>query len=80
MYQRVIFGVVTNEANRRLPDLSAREWVVLVPILLLILWIGVYPDSFTGMTEASVQALITQVQAKAGAPASAMLLTAGVPR
>ena len=70
MYQRVIFGVITKEANRRLPDLSAREWAILLPILALIVWIGVYPASFTGMTEASVQALITQVQAKAAAPAA----------
>jgi NADH-quinone oxidoreductase subunit M len=67
MYQRVFFGAITKEVNRRLPDLSGREWAVLVPILLVIVWIGVYPASFTGMTEASVQALIAQVQAKAAA-------------
>ncbi len=70
MYQRVIFGVVTKDVNRRLPDLSVREWAILIPILALIVWIGVYPTSFTGMTEASVQALIAQVQAKASAPAA----------
>ena len=80
MYQRVIFGVITNEANRRLPDLSAREWAILLPILLLIVWIGVYPASFTGMTEASVEALIAQVQTKASAPASALLVPAVVGR
>jgi NADH-quinone oxidoreductase subunit M len=72
MYQRVCFGEVTNEANRRLSDLSAREWAVLLPVLLFIVWIGVYPTTFTTMTEPSVQALITQVQSKAQA-ASAML-------
>jgi NADH-quinone oxidoreductase subunit M len=76
----VFFGVITNEANRRLPDLSVREWAVLLPILLLIVWIGVYPASFTGMTEASVEALIAQVQAKAAAPASALLIPAAVTR
>ncbi|HLF49277.1 MAG TPA: NADH-quinone oxidoreductase subunit M [Methylomirabilota bacterium] len=70
MYQRVIFGEVTKEANRRLPDLSLREWVVLLPVLLFIVWIGVYPGTFTGMTETSVQALITQVQSKAAATAA----------
>ena len=74
MYQRVFFGEVTVEANRRLTDLSLREWVVLVPILLLIVWIGVYPVAFTGLTEASVHALIAQVQSKAGAASSAMLV------
>jgi len=70
MYQRVIFGSVTNEANRRLPDLTPREWVVLLPVLLFIVWIGVYPATFTGMTETSVQSLITQVQTKAAATAA----------
>jgi len=70
MYQRVIFGPVTHEENRRLKDLSAREWVILVPVLVLIVWIGIYPAPFTGRTEASVQALITQVQTKAAATAA----------
>jgi NADH-quinone oxidoreductase subunit M len=70
MYQRVIFGEVTHEENRRLPDLSLREWVILVPVLVFIVWIGVYPVAFTGKTEASVQALITQVQTKAAASAA----------
>ena len=67
MYQRVVFGEVTREENRRLRDLSPREWTILVPVLVFIVWIGVYPVSFTGKTEASVQALITQVQTKAAA-------------
>src|SRR5216117_518479 len=43
MYERVIFGEVTHEANRGLRDLSAREWALLVPVVVLIVWIGVYP-------------------------------------
>jgi len=73
MYQRVVFGEVTREENRRLPDLSAREWVVLLPVLLFIVWIGVYPAPFTGVTETSVQALLAQVQAKAAATTAAMV-------
>ncbi len=71
MYQRVVFGPVTREENRRLQDLTGREWAVLLPVLALIVWIGVYPSAFTGLTEASVQALISQVQAKAAAAALA---------
>jgi NADH-quinone oxidoreductase subunit M len=73
MYQRVCFGEVTSEANRRLTDLTPREWAVLLPVLLFIVWIGVYPTTFTAMTEPSVQALITQVQSKAQAT-SALLI------
>src|SRR2546421_464425 len=65
MYQRVAFGEIRHEANRRLSALTPREWAVLVPVLILIVWIGVYPKAFTSKTEASVQALIAQVESKA---------------
>jgi NADH-quinone oxidoreductase subunit M len=66
MYQRVIFGDVTHEANRGLRDLTTREWAVLVPVVVLIVWIGVYPAAFIGKTETTVEALIAQVEAKTG--------------
>jgi len=66
MYQRVVFGEITREENRRLRDLSAREWAVLLPVLVFIVWIGVYPAAFTGKTEATIDALLAQVQSKAG--------------
>jgi NADH-quinone oxidoreductase subunit M len=65
MYQRVAFGTIRHEANRHLRDLSPREWAVLVPIVIMIIWIGVYPQTFTGKTEATIQALIAQVESKA---------------
>jgi NADH-quinone oxidoreductase subunit M len=65
MYQRVVFGEITREENRRLTDLSPREWAVLAPVLLFIVWIGVYPTAFTGKTEATIAALLAQVESKA---------------
>jgi NADH-quinone oxidoreductase subunit M len=65
MYQRVAFGEVTREANRQLSDLSPREWAVLVPVLVFIVWIGVYPSAFTDKTEATIAALLAQVESKA---------------
>jgi NADH-quinone oxidoreductase subunit M len=65
MYQRVIFGEITREENRRLTDLSPREWAVLVPVLVFIVWIGIYPAAFTGKTEATIAALLAQVESKA---------------
>jgi NADH-quinone oxidoreductase subunit M len=70
MYQRVFFGAITHEVNRRLPDLSVREWVVLLPILMFIVWIGVYPGAFTAKTEVSAQALIAQVHGKTAVKAA----------
>jgi NADH-quinone oxidoreductase subunit M len=65
MYQRVIFGEITHEENRTLTDMSPREWALMVPVMVFIVWIGVYPAAFTGKMEATVDALIAQVQSKA---------------
>jgi NADH-quinone oxidoreductase subunit M len=70
MYQRVVFGEIRHEANRHLRDLTVREWALLAPVLVFIVWIGVYPTPFTSKTEASITALIAQVQAKTGASAA----------
>ncbi len=43
LYQRVFFGEVTNPANAELPDLTPREQLTLIPLVLLALWIGLYP-------------------------------------
>jgi NADH-quinone oxidoreductase subunit M len=43
LYQRVFFGELKNPANAKLPDLSLREQLVLAPLVLLALWIGIYP-------------------------------------
>jgi NADH-quinone oxidoreductase subunit M len=64
MYQRVVFGPVRHEENRRLPDLNAREVWTLAPILVLIVWIGVYPKPFTAVTETAVAELLQVVRAK----------------
>jgi NADH-quinone oxidoreductase subunit M len=79
MYQRTIFGEITHEENRRLRDLDAREWALLVPVLVLIVWIGVYPRAFTGKTEASVEALINQVQSKASVASAPGRLAGNLP-
>jgi NADH-quinone oxidoreductase subunit M len=65
MYQRVIFGTVTHQENLALRDLTPLEWAVLAPVLLFIVWIGVYPAAFTGKTEATIEALRAQVESKA---------------
>ncbi|HTX52310.1 MAG TPA: NADH-quinone oxidoreductase subunit M [Candidatus Baltobacteraceae bacterium] len=68
MFQRVMYGPMTNEQNRNLPDLTTREIAVLVPVLALIVWIGVYPTPFLRTTDASVRQLLQRVQG--GAPSA----------
>jgi NADH-quinone oxidoreductase subunit M len=43
LYQRVFFGEITNPANANLADLTAREQLTLIPLVVLALWIGLYP-------------------------------------
>ncbi|HUL44129.1 MAG TPA: NADH-quinone oxidoreductase subunit M [Bacteroidota bacterium] len=62
MYQRVIFGEVTNSANRGLKDLSAREIAVLVPILIFVVWIGVYPNTFLDLSATKSKDIVTSLQ------------------
>jgi NADH-quinone oxidoreductase subunit M len=63
MYQRVMFGEVTHEENRRLVDLNIREIAVLVPLLLAIIWIGVYPQPFLERLEASTRVIVERMNA-----------------
>jgi NADH-quinone oxidoreductase subunit M len=55
MLQRVVFGKVTNPENAKLRDLNARELGLLVPLLLLMLFMGVYPRVFLDRSQASVE-------------------------
>ncbi|MBZ0183368.1 MAG: NADH-quinone oxidoreductase subunit M [Melioribacteraceae bacterium] len=62
MYQRVVFGKVTNPKLENLSDMNGKEWLVLVPIILLIFWIGIYPTTFLDITETSTINILEQVQ------------------
>jgi NADH-quinone oxidoreductase subunit M len=62
MVQRVFFGPMTNPKNRGLSDLSLRELAVMAPLLLFIVWVGVYPKPFLSRSETSVNAFIRQVR------------------
>ena len=43
LYQRIFFGELSNPANAKLPDLTFREQLTLAPLVILALWIGLYP-------------------------------------
>lgn len=61
LYQRVMFGAINNPANENLPDLNAREFATLVPLILLMFWIGIYPKPFFRVLDAPVTQLIETV-------------------
>src|SRR5213596_1088382 len=56
MLQRVVFGTKTSEANAKLPDLNAREIGLLVPLLGLMFFMGVYPQPFLNRSRACIAA------------------------
>jgi len=61
-YQRVFFGTVGNEQNRSLKDLSIREWAVLVPVLVFIIWIGWFPSAFLDKSALATQQLVRRLE------------------
>jgi NADH-quinone oxidoreductase subunit M len=62
--QRVLFGKITHEENRNLPDLTRRELAVLLPILVMIVVMGVYPRPFLDRMHAAVGDLKARVEAR----------------
>jgi NADH-quinone oxidoreductase subunit M len=54
----VFFGPVVHEVNQKLPDLSLRERVVVVALVVPMVWIGLYPASFLRPMDRSVEDLL----------------------
>jgi len=64
MFQRVMFGENTNPHNHALKDISKREWALLVPMVVFIVWIVVYPTTFMKVSENSTKALVNKLYEK----------------
>jgi NADH-quinone oxidoreductase subunit M len=62
LYQRMFLGEAENESNRNLTDLTRREWAYLLPLIILSLWIGIYPRTFTDYLTKSVACVVQQVR------------------
>ena len=78
LYRRVIFGLLTKDNLAGILDLSLREKLVFAPLILLVLWMGIYPVSFLGPMGDSVRNLIQGYKQAATltAPAPARLSAA----
>jgi NADH-quinone oxidoreductase subunit M len=80
MYQRIVFGEITHEGNRRLTDLSGREIALMVPIIVLMFWIGIYPNTFLRKMDASSKHLLEQMRVERVLAACDMPQAERVPR
>jgi NADH-quinone oxidoreductase subunit M len=61
MFQRVNYGLVTNPKNAALPDLDAREWWVLGPAVVMVIFMGLVPPLFLRPMEPSVTRVVEQI-------------------
>ena len=61
LYRRVIFGALTKESLKGLLDLSPREKAILYPLVVLVIFFGVYPAPVFDATAASVEALVNNI-------------------
>ena len=78
MLQRVLFGETTNPENARLRDLNTRELGLILPLMLLMLFMGVYPRPFLDRSKAAVLAIRSYVLQSS--PAGGRIETAKVDR
>jgi NADH-quinone oxidoreductase subunit M len=62
LYQRMFFGNIDNPKNEKLTDLEIREWVYMTPLVIMSLWIGVYPKAFLDYVQRPVNAVVRQIR------------------
>ena len=73
LYRRIIFGQLTKENLMKIKDLNAREWAIFAPLIVLTLWMGIYPSSFLDFMHVSVDNLINQVETALAAHGQSLL-------
>jgi NADH-quinone oxidoreductase subunit M len=78
LYQRVFFGTVTNPKNEKLHDLTPREILTFVPLIIMALWIGLYPKPFFQILEQPVNQIVQTIHnnTNANAPVNAQVAPA----
>jgi NADH-quinone oxidoreductase subunit M len=62
LVQRVFFGPITDDHNKDIPEIAWNEVAAMIPLVVMMVWIGVYPNFFLRKMTPSVQRLITIVQ------------------
>ena len=64
MFRRVIFGPLSRPENQNLKDIGAREIAILIPILILIFFMGIYPRPFLARMQPAVERIIQRIESK----------------
>ncbi len=64
LFQKMMFGPVSNPKNRDLKDLTMRECLYFTPIVIAALWLGIYPNTFLSDIDPAVQKSVTTLTEK----------------
>ncbi len=64
MYQRVMHGPITNEKVKTFKDMNRREIIYLVPIVVMMFWMGIYPQTFLRKMDTSVVHLLNHIKSR----------------
>ena len=62
MYQRVIYGEVNPDVRSRVQDLNLREWAAVAPLIVMMVWMGVYSQSFLPPVSQATARVLEQTQ------------------
>jgi NADH-quinone oxidoreductase subunit M len=61
LYQKVMFGPITKQENSKLPDITLREAIIMIPIIALMVFMGLFPNPILRRTEPSMQKVLEKV-------------------
>jgi len=64
-YKKLFFGEITKEENKNLTDVNKRELVALIPLVIVAIWLGVYPKPVLGPINSSVESIVELMHNKA---------------
>jgi NADH-quinone oxidoreductase subunit M len=64
LYARVAYGKAAGDDTRAMPDLSLREVAILAPIILVTLWMGIYPKSFSAPMQPAIAAVVARLDGR----------------
>jgi NADH-quinone oxidoreductase subunit M len=68
LYKKTFFGPITNPINKKLQDIKGREIAALIPLVMLVVFLGVYPKPILDPVNNSVKQLIQHMHTKAITP------------
>jgi NADH-quinone oxidoreductase subunit M len=73
LYRRVIFGAITREDVRGMLDLGWREVAIFAPMILIVIWMGVYPSSFLHPIQPAIGNILQRIESARQVPAAPRL-------